>query len=170
MTSQEPCSRWATKIRTYGLLRVRVNGDTPEPGRSRASGLLRPSRKITPQLILLSQDVEDLDLEKGRDRMATYTVRRSNHGHFGAEHRETVIFSSRPTSTEVRNLSSTATICFREGGGAPTVGLITLCDVQLCTARSPPSTNAASTWVVPTKNPDREPIPIRLDFNGPRRA
>jgi hypothetical protein len=37
MTSQEPCLRWATKIRTYGLLQVRVNGDAPELGSSEAS-------------------------------------------------------------------------------------------------------------------------------------
>jgi hypothetical protein len=53
--------------------------------------------------------------------MATFTVRRSKHGTLSANTVDTVIFSSRPTSTEVRNLSSTATIFFREDGTAPTV-------------------------------------------------
>jgi predicted dehydrogenase len=54
--------------------------------------------------------------------MATYTaVRRSKHAALVASTADTVPFSSKPKTIEVRNLDSTAVIFFRTDGTAPTV-------------------------------------------------
>jgi len=54
--------------------------------------------------------------------MATYTaVRRSKHATLVASTVDTVPFSSKPKTIEVRNLDSTAVIFFRSDGIAPTV-------------------------------------------------
>jgi predicted dehydrogenase len=54
--------------------------------------------------------------------MATYTaVRRSKHATLVASTVDTVPFSSKPKTIEVRNLDSTAVIFFRTDGTAPTV-------------------------------------------------
>jgi hypothetical protein len=54
--------------------------------------------------------------------MATHTaVRRSKHATLVANTLDTVPFTSKPKSIEVRNLSSTDVIFFRTDGTAPTV-------------------------------------------------
>jgi hypothetical protein len=54
--------------------------------------------------------------------MATYTaVRRSKHATLVASTVDTVPFSSKPKTIEVRSLDSTAVIFFRTDGTAPTV-------------------------------------------------
>jgi hypothetical protein len=69
-------------------------------------------------VISLSQDVGDLDLEKGRDQMATYTVRRSKHATLVAATADSVTLTGRPTSVELRNFDSTAVIFYRVDGVA----------------------------------------------------
>ena len=53
--------------------------------------------------------------------MATYTVRRSKHATLVANTVDTVKFSTKPKTIEVRNLDSTAVIFFRSDGDVPTV-------------------------------------------------
>jgi hypothetical protein len=53
--------------------------------------------------------------------MATYTVRRSKHATLVASTVDTVTFSTKPRSIEVRNLDSAAVIFFRYDGVSPTV-------------------------------------------------
>jgi hypothetical protein len=53
--------------------------------------------------------------------MATFTVRRSKHATLVANTVDTVKFSTKPKTVEVRNLDSTAVIFFRTDGEAPTV-------------------------------------------------
>ena len=50
--------------------------------------------------------------------MATYTVRRSKHATLVASTVDTVKFSTKPKTVEVRNLDSSAVIFFRTDGDA----------------------------------------------------
>jgi len=53
--------------------------------------------------------------------MAQYTIRRSKHATLVRSTVDTVKFSTKPKTVEVRNLDSTAVIFFRTDGTAPTV-------------------------------------------------
>jgi hypothetical protein len=53
--------------------------------------------------------------------MASYTVKRSKHATLVANTADSVTLTSRPTSVELRNFSSSAVIFFRLDGTAPTV-------------------------------------------------
>jgi hypothetical protein len=53
--------------------------------------------------------------------LATYTVRRSKHATLVATTVDTVKFSTKPKTVEVRNLDATAVILFRSDGEVPAV-------------------------------------------------
>lgn len=73
--------------------------------------------------------------------MATHTaVRRSKHATLVASTVDTVPFSSKPKTVEVRNLDSTAVIFFRTDGTAPTVSGDDTDRLGMAGPRSGPST------------------------------
>jgi hypothetical protein len=53
--------------------------------------------------------------------MASYTVKRSKHATLVANTADTVTLTSRPTSVELRNFSTSAVIFYRVDGTAATV-------------------------------------------------